>query len=336
MKNLYLIFLCCLLSNCTTSTHRDVLKNVETLALHGAYVKNDTSFLFGDTDMLTMINDNVYIYNPIGEYGFIVYNIVYESYTNLGRRGGGPKDGILYSPYLTEVDSSIVCFDISKRMFLYYKSDSLDYAYRVVNLEQNEIKGLALEAFPLNDSISLVTGAYTDGICAFLKNGKLQNVCLEPYTEKGDFVSRAIKDANIFKLSNNKKHLLRITQNGGLIALYSIDIARRNLICEFKKEYFGVECELRGTDLEFTNDAKYGYIDACMSDKYIYGLYSGKTIANANFEGKEVHVYNFKGELLKRMLIDISVSGIAVKNDDKYIYGLTTNGEKEMCYFILP
>lgn len=325
-----------MLANCTTSTHKDRFKNIEALALHGEYVRNDTSFLLGDTDMLTMVNDDVYIYNPIGEYGFITYNITNESYTNLGRKGLGPKEGILYSPYLTTMNNSVVCFDLSKRTFLYYKPDSLDFAYKVVNLEQNNFEGLVIEAFPLNDSISLATGAYKDGICAFLKNGKLQNVCLEPYTEEGNFMSRALKDANIFKLSNDKKYLLRITQNGGLIALYSIDIIEKELNCEFKKEYFGVECKQKGDDLEFTNDAKYGYIDACMSDEYIYGLYSGKPMTNANFEGREIHVYDFKGELLRRMSIDIPVSGIAVHNTDKCIYGLATQGEKEMCCFMLP
>lgn len=335
MKNLfYILIIGSLVCSCSSKREPD-LSQAKSIALQGKIIESDSEIYIADTDFLQIIEDRIYIYNPVGDFGFIVYDSQNKSYEYLGRKGNGPKEGIMYSPFMTSSNNELCLFDISKNKFLFHKKDSSKIAYKELNIKRPN-KGLILEAFSLNDSICLVTGAFNTGVCAFLKNGEVIKEFIEPYTEIGDFMNRALKDANLFMLSNNKEYLLRITQNGGFIGLYKIDIESMNITPIFEKEYFPVEVKPGNNSLAFTSQSKYGYISACITDNYIYGLFSGKELDNQNFKGDQIHVYTYDGNLKYNLNLDIPISGITVDNKDKKIFGIKAEGEKELCFYILP
>lgn len=334
MKYLFYILIISCISSCSNKGNHNLMQS-NSVTLCGEIIKSDSDIYIADTDYLQILDDKIYIYNPVGDFGFIVYDTQNKSYEYLGKKGDGPNEGLLYSPFITTLDKDLCLFDISKNKFLYHKKDSSKVAYKELKVKRPH-KGLIIEAFSLNDSISLVTGAFDTGICAFLKNGQLLNEFIEPYTKTGDFMNRALKDANLFMLSNNKEYLLRITQNGGFIGLYKIDIKSTNIIPLFEKEYFPVEVKAGNNALDFTNQSQYGYISACITDKYIYGLYCGQKILNQEFKGNQIHVYNYKGDLINSISLNIALSGISVDNENKRVFGITAEGEKELCMFIIP
>lgn len=335
MKNfLYILIISSFINSCSNINNPDT-SNARTITLQGNIIKSDTEIFIADTDFLQIIEDKLYIYNPIGEFGFITYDIQRQNYDYLGRKGNGPKEGVLYSPFITISNNDLCLFDISKNKFLYHNTDSSRIAYKERNIKKPN-KGLIIEAFELNDSICLVTGAFNTGTCAYLKKGQFLKEFIEPYTKTGDIMSKSLKDANLFLLSNNKKYLLRIVQNGGFIGLYKMDIGNTDIIPLFEKEYFPVECKPHDNTLVFTPESQYGYISACITDKYIYGLYSGEKIYKQSFKGHQIHVYTYEGDLKYNIMLDIPLSGIAIDSEDKKIFGIKAEGEKELCFYSLP
>ena len=331
---LYFIIIGSIISSCSNKKEPD-LSQAKSIELQGEIIKSDSDIFIANTDYLQVLDDKIYIYNPIGDFGFIVYDPKNQTYEYLGRKGNGPKEGILYSPFITTSENELCCFDISKNKFLYHKKDSPKVAYKEIEIKR-PTKGLIIEAFSLKDSVCLVTGAFNTGTCALLKDGEILKECIEPYTKTGEFINKAIKDANLFMLSNDKEHLLRITQNGGFIGLYKVDIKNINITPLFEKEYFPVEVKAGNNTLHFTQQARYGYISACITDKYIYGLYCGTKIDDQEFRSNQIHIYNYKGDLINNITLNTALSGIGVDNENKRIFGITAEGEKELCMYIIP
>lgn len=335
MKTLFVLFLTLSLAACSNLDKLD-LGTAETFSLKGEILESDSETFIPNSSSLSLLDEKVYIYNPIGDYGFVVYDVQNQKYDYFGKKGNGPSEGILFSPIITSKGNSVCCFDIRKNSFLHYNiSDTKKIAYSEVKAKRPD-KGLITQAFQLNDSIYLATGAFNTGTCAFIKDGELLKEFLEPYTGLGDFMNRAIKDADLFMLSNDKKYLLRITQNGGFIGLYQLDVEKNDITPSFEKRYFPIECRLEDGGLAFTSSSRYGYISACLTSKYIYALYSGKKILERGFKGEQIHVYTYDGELKYNLEVDALLSGITVDNKDFKLYGLTAEGEKELCVYTLP
>lgn len=335
MKKLFILITSLILVACSNRDRSD-LGTVETICLQGETIESDSEIFIPNSNFLSLEGGKIYVYNPIGDYGFVVFDVQTQEYDYLGKKGNGPSEGVLFSPIITANENDVCCFDITKNSFLYYNAtDTMKIASKEVSVKRPD-KGLIIQAFHLNDSIYLATGAFNTGTCAFIKDGNLLQEYIEPYTEIGNFMNRAIKDADLFMLSNDKKHLLRITQNGGFIGLYQLGVEDLDIIPMFEKRYFPIECRLEGDGLAFTSSSRYGYISACVTDKYIYGLYSGKKILDRGFKGNQIHVYTYEGELKYNLEVDILLSGITVDSENDKLYGLTAEGEKELCVFTLP
>ena len=173
------------------------------------------------------------------------------------------------------------------------------------------------DAFHINDSIVIARGVFGKNICMFFKNEREQSTHLESFTKVGnDDTKRILKDANRFALSPTKKHLIRITQNGGLIEGYKIE--NMQLIQLFSHNYFEVICD---ENLSDNRGSRYGYIDITISNDKIYGLYDGGLVNRLNtFRSNIIHVYDLNGEIIEKLLLDRYVKSIGVDNDNNKIY----------------
>jgi hypothetical protein len=147
---------------------------------------------------------------------------------------------------------------------------------------------------------------------------------LEEFTKVGnDVMKKSIKDANRFDLSPNRKFIVRITQNGGLIAAYRIENLK--LIQQFSHNYFEVICD---DNLADTKKSRYGYIDISVSNDKIYGLYDGGLVGRENtFKSKIIHVYDMNGILLEQLLLDHYVKSIGVNDEETQIYAISEEHE---------
>lgn len=75
------------------------------------------------------------------------------------------------------------------------------------------------------------------------------------------------------------------------------------------------------------------FMDLCTTDKYIYALYSGKTIANKGHmagHGKLVYVFDWKLKPVICYELDHEITSIKVSEDDQTLYSFALNKEDKM------
>jgi hypothetical protein len=91
--------------------------------------------------------------------------------------------------------------------------------------------------------------------------------------------------------------------------------------------------------LVFSMDQKYGFWDLAVGQKFIYGLYSGKSQDEIQKLGKNsetIYVLSFNGEMAAKLDLNQSVSGITVDESLGKIYGITTDEEPGIVVFDIP
>lgn len=91
--------------------------------------------------------------------------------------------------------------------------------------------------------------------------------------------------------------------------------------------------------LVFSMDQKYGYKDVAVSEKFIYGLYSGRSQQEIQETGKDsetVFVLSKKGEVIGKLMLDLSIRGITVDESLMKIYGITTDENPGIAVFDIP
>jgi hypothetical protein len=83
------------------------------------------------------------------------------------------------------------------------------------------------------------------------------------------------------------------------------------------------------------NSNVWGFLSITSSDSYLYVLYSGKRTDNEYQNSDIVLVYNWNGELVKRLKLDREVSNVAVDENDNYLMGYLDDGKANLFLFEL-
>lgn len=86
-------------------------------------------------------------------------------------------------------------------------------------------------------------------------------------------------------------------------------------------------------------DEAYTYRDVCIGDKFIYGLYCGRTnkqIMETNENAMEIYVFDFEGNIQGELRLDMSIRTLAVDEVSGKIFGVTTDEDPGIAVFDLP
>lgn len=91
--------------------------------------------------------------------------------------------------------------------------------------------------------------------------------------------------------------------------------------------------------LVFSMDQKYGHRDIALGKELIYDLYCGRSQQEIQETAKDsdiVYVLTFQGEIMAKLILDISINGITVDETLGKIYGITTDEEPGIAVFDIP
>lgn len=86
-----------------------------------------------------------------------------------------------------------------------------------------------------------------------------------------------------------------------------------------------------GATLDDSNE--WGFLSITSSNSYIYVLYSGKRTDEEYQISDVVLVYDWDGNLIKKIILDQEVSEIAIDGDDKYLIGYLDDGKSNLYLF---
>ena len=114
--------------------------------------------------------------------------------------------------------------------------------------------------------------------------------------------------------------------------LKKIETAYPDYITEEKGNGFGAP--LKPTNI-------ISYIHAYATDHFAYFLYSGKTIEEfinekSMYYGDNLFVYDWKGNLVKNIKLDIPCQYFCISNDDKKMWAITENPDPNIIMFDIP
>jgi hypothetical protein len=101
---------------------------------------------------------------------------------------------------------------------------------------------------------------------------------------------------------------------------------------------FAVNERAEGVSMALGDDARAGYVDMASTDERIYALFSGAVGMHGGdtFAGREVHVFDWSGKMVSRMVLDAPSWGIAVDPGEKQMFSLRHDPAPAVVRYRLP
>lgn len=290
-------------------------------------------------DTLLIINNQFEDENETYFYG--VYNrnsgLFYQLF---GREGRGP-DEFLDNSYMFRAPNGSSNIIINNRRLFSLSEISLE---RVLS---NSSKITVDHVDELNTSYSLVskigddllfgTGFFSDGRFALSDgSGDLINMSLNyPFEDNFDDITKrdlGMAYQSSFSLHPTKPFIAVANFTAGNLDILHVEnemIEEINQIHSYPPKF---ENQSSGTQISVTFDAdnKRGYYDIDVTEEYIYTLYSGRDRTAPNQStGNKIFVFDWNGNPIKQLNLDVEVSRLAVSQNNETLYAVANDDNNE-------
>ena len=261
---------------------------------------------------------------------------------SIGKRGEGPEDFLHISNIdLEENEDStltIYAFDPVKMRLHRYKYDLLSENILLNSINTIETGGIGLYDLYRLEYGYISTGKmddnkyilFSDSFDVLKRTGDYRP---KPVKNISDMVHRRANNGKL-QLSDDKKNMVELVYNASVLSLYNLE--ENNV--QKKWEYIIKELDYRVNGNDYINNSVIGYLSASLGDKYIYALYSGEKEnldAIATY-GNEIHIYDYNGNIVKKVKLEKSAFLISVDEENEIIYALGHHPESLVVTYSLP
>ena len=309
--------------------HQVVLSSNEILIAHPK--------LFTATDSLILICD------PITDSLFHLVDKQQKKVTSFGRKGNGPDEFLFpASLYHYPKGDSLCMMDSNKRSLysLRFLSDNTPKFFRILN-EKETFHRIVL---PMSKHRYISSGVYNDARFYLLdKTGNIiDRYEAFPYRdEKEQQISKVVLSQAYdgYMASDTEGERFAVAcYNAKMIAFYKIENNKIVLVKEVNDEY----PDYKYSDKHYQGISRYAltaYISVTASNNYVYALYSGKSYGEhggLSSVGTSIWVYDWMGNLVRQLALDVPVSNIQIMKDDKSLYAIISIPEPEIVKFDIP
>ena len=310
-------------------------------------IKIDDELLYPSD--LVVINDILFVKDLLestGEYGIKAFNIKdgrkVNEFISIGR---GPSEYLSINIRRGPGEKSIEITDSRNRKNDIYSIECLVGK----NIDTNDISDCletsidnmtSREAIIISDSIVINTASGTDGVIFLSKRGQILEYIDEiPGEIIGKYEKPAVATAAMggYLVTNKNRssfayfakyydHSFFMNEKEG-----NFYVVRDNKFTHLPE--FSVMNVGGSSYMEPSEKAKFGYISPVSTEKYIYVLYSGRTLDDVEESelvewrafSNRVKVFDWRGEEVAEILFAEQLSNIAVSSDGKTLYGVTTD-----------
>lgn len=260
---------------------------------------------------------NVKTGNPIGQ--FLSRGQGPDEYMKIGTLGRLNKDTLFFH----DLNKRVCCF-----LVLPKKENGeiqIIEAFKCAETAHNTL-------VPLTDASYIASGIYQEGrFCLLTDSGRTKKFW-GTYPSRDDMeesVSNLIKSqAYMGQLSSspaNDKFVFHATA-ADMLSFYKYENKEIRLIKDIQRSLPDYKY---GKDInEFLGTSRkkpITYLSVCTTEKFVYLLYSGKTYMENQlkaFESNEIHVYDWNGERVKMLSLDIDIKEMVVSDDDSIMYAV--------------
>lgn len=293
----------------TQKLNLKVLQKLNDISVDGLMCYNDSTLLIRNT-----ANSS--------KYHFTTFNIDDKTITShLIEAGSQSNQSMAFLSYGV-LEDEVWVYYIIKNEFI---STQLDTANSFNNLLKKAPETFYYNIQPLNEKTFLATGDYdSDYWISIVKKENNEVIkTIAPYPED---ISRAQKNSYesfLFLNPSRDKAVLagRFTDRVQIINLQN----SQSIVLKGPENYdpeFDIMVRGDGKKISVRNDkTKYAFVKGSTTNNFIYLLYSGNIHDGPNLHyGKEVYVYNWKGEPIKKIILPHYVLDISITDDDSVLY----------------
>lgn len=257
-----------------------------------------------------------------------------------GKLGEGPCEIKPYSNVQKIDDFTVGVFDLHNFKYLDFSINNIDSIFC-----QSETKNFDFnlqKLIKLKENLFLGAGLYEGRyILTNSTNYSIDSIFLDyPFNDELpiSFEEKAMLFQGNFTTNSKLQRIAFATRSSPALDILSfesnkIDVVKRisgTTLPIFASENTG---QLIGATLDNSN--VWGYLSITSSNSYLYLLYSGKRTDDEYQKSDKVLVYNWNGDLVKRLKLDQEVSNVAVDENDNYLIGYLDDGKANLFLFEL-
>lgn len=335
IKLLFVIAFICLVA-CNSSNEHDVVLNKNTTVFSKFPKEQNVSFknLFeynkGNPRSIHIVDSVLVLANSSRETDYIFY-----SYSLINKKrskrflkiGRGPSEAIGVSA--TGINNNTLwAYDITLKKMLTTNIKNILNDKAGVLFNEYSVKDRYFK-MDLTDSLHAL-GVSLEKINSKMDNidfitGKKMNSLGKFHKVPSDLPLGALKDAYVSEIY--------LKPSGGKVVL-AYNFANAIEIFDFKTntsfavkgpDGFNVDFKVKNRNdyyyMGITDKTRKACINGTVTDKYIYLVYSGHDRKTKNSEyGMEVHIYDWNGTPIKKLILDRYVYTLGISNDGKTLY----------------
>jgi hypothetical protein len=342
MKNIFIILLL-LLAGCTNKEKRIV--PVEDL-FHKSITNRN--YFIGSVGPIILVDSYIIGLEYSLDTCFYYLGLENDVFKRFGNRGQGP-DEYVYPDLIEYVNDTVLgVYDMMKREYieLSIPFPSVNHSGKIKTISFEE-PSFSMQSVCFNRYIG--TGPYENGMFKLYDStGKMTNHFYEfPYRDNDErnlsnrFRSMAYQGH--ITLNPQKNKMAYACTDGEIIHFYeltkdSIEIIKKteNIYPEYVPQTIG-----DGISAAMKKENKVGYLSLYSTDTFVYALYSGVSAndffkTNTFFSGNILYIYDWKGNIKRKIKLDIACVHICISNDDKKMYAIAEYPEPTIVYHYCP
>jgi len=295
--------------------------------------------------MMVYADSAIIIYSEKNTYALTLFDLKNNSIFEFGKIGKGPEE--LAMPSLLSINpSNNQCFDVFdfvKKKIFTYNVDSC----RAKQAESNPVKSMGIimasvKSLALTDSTVLNIGLFDDEYAFLISNSRKDtlsqfgNYDFNP-EDQNPAMNKALAYQGRYAVRNKK--IVQACNDAPIVRIFSSEDSR-NFTMEKSTVLGSVDYKcLSDGSVAISSYNKTGYCDISTSSDKIYLLYSGKKSADYTKSPydiekcSEIHVLDWEGNFLEKMVLDTEVVNISFSESDQKIYAITNNPDPRIVYF---
>lgn len=341
MKNhivYYSLFLIICLFACTSQGKQEKHQTIS--YKHRVLVHSDSCIL-GKPFLIALSDSILTVVDQNNEKMLYMFNVT--SGKSLGgyvKRGQGPDEYYSISQ-LGKWKDGLFFYDVNKRVVaeIGFK-DSIQ-----IKPKFNLGKDVHFSLAPLDNDVFIASGFYQDGRFCILKDSGTKQEYFMDYPSRDEAEKKVTNQIKFQAYSGNLvvhpsgNQFMFCTGMADMLSFYTYDNDKILLTKEINKTF--PDYKYDNENKRFTGFSAHSdevYLYACGTEKNVYLLYSGKSYAEAGdraFLSSRIDVYNWKGEKVKTLMLDIPIKSMVVSEDDKTVYAISMNLEPQIVAFDL-
>ena len=318
--------------------------------IKGKIVNLDNVFLGNPKQLL--FSDKYFIIVDNTESNFVkVINLnSKELVAEFGKKGRGPNEiNYMGNAWINDFENSIEIFDINNKVINCLSLDSIN------KLDLKFAEKIAIKPPPkelgtiiysricrLSDSLFIASGLLENGRFALFNNSGEYLKAFDDFdfygeefspfsnVEKGIALQGAFTGKQLygkFAFATSKSACIQVYKTNG----QDVEVVK-------KANYYIAPPKKISNTIATSSEIPLAFIDITSSEDHIFVLYSGKSIAQDNLNAENCNtilVYDWEGNPIEKIEIDISVSRISYNKESNEIIGLGALPEPRIISFAL-